>query len=77
MLYTGKSARRVTTFTGPLAIPARLMLLGVGVVTLWRTRRIEEAHVAIRATRDRRMRNDGTYPRNTKYRAVVDIRDLI
>lgn len=42
MLYTGKSARRVTTFTGPLAIPARLMLLGVGVVTLWRTRRIEE-----------------------------------
>ena len=31
----------MTIFTGLLAIPARLPLLGVGVVTLWRTRRIE------------------------------------
>jgi pimeloyl-ACP methyl ester carboxylesterase len=39
--YTRKVGASGDDFTGLLAIPAGLLLLGLGVVTLWRTRRIE------------------------------------
>jgi hypothetical protein len=39
--YTRKVGPSGDDFTGLLTIPAGLLLLGLGVVTLWRTRRIE------------------------------------
>jgi uncharacterized protein len=39
--YTRKVGASGDDFTGLLAIPAGLLLLGLGVETLWRTRRIE------------------------------------
>jgi uncharacterized protein len=39
--YTDKVGASGDDFTGLLAIPAGLLLLGLGVVTLWRTRRTE------------------------------------
>ena len=37
--YTARSGASGDDYTGLLAIPAGLLLLGLGVVTLWRTRR--------------------------------------
>jgi alpha/beta superfamily hydrolase len=39
--YTGKVGASGDDFTGLLTIPAGLLLLGLGAVTLWRTRRTE------------------------------------
>jgi dienelactone hydrolase len=39
--YTSKVGASGDDFTGLLAVPAGLLLLGLGAVTLWRTRRIE------------------------------------
>ena len=39
--YTGKVGASGDDFSGLLCIPAGLLLLGVGAVTLWRTRRVD------------------------------------
>jgi alpha/beta superfamily hydrolase len=42
--YTNKVGASGDDFTGLLCIPAGVLLLGLGAVTLWRTRRTEGAH---------------------------------
>jgi hypothetical protein len=42
--YTRKVGPSGDDFTGLLTIPAGVLLLGLGVVTLWRTRRVEGNH---------------------------------
>ena len=43
--YAGDGGASGDDFTGFLTIPAGLLLLGIGAVTLWRTRRTDDPHV--------------------------------
>ena len=73
--YTREVGPSGDDFTGLLAIPAGLLLLGLGAVTLWRTRRTDGGHrVALSAPRAARRRRRCSSPRWSSSRSALGVR---